>query len=373
MRKTKLTARRPDLVMLGMVLALLIFGTIVVYDASVVVATKSIGDKFYFVKWQLMWAAIGLFFLYITMRIDYHRYLRIALPLLITTLVAMGLVFAPVIGYASLSGAHRWLSFHFFQVQPAEVAKLTLAIFLAAWFDNKQDLKTWGRGLLPVIVLVAVLSVLLLLQRDLGSLLILIGMILAVYFVAGARLIHYLISVPVGILALMGIILSSTYRRARLLTFLDPTADPQGNGYHIGQILLALGSGGILGTGLGQSRGKFDYIPEVQTDSIFAVIGEELGFVGSIVLFALFGYLIYRGFSIVKNAPDRSGQLLALGIMSSLGIQIVLNLASMVSLFPLTGIPLPFISYGGSSLVVSLASVGILLNISRFQDSKSRH
>jgi cell division protein FtsW len=208
------------------------------------------------------------------------------------------------------------------------------------------------------------MAALILRQPDLGSFLIILFAAIITYLAAGGRVLYMALAAPlVGIAGTIAILISD-YRRARLLTFLNPTADPQGQGYHLNQILLALGSGGLFGSGIGQSRGKYEYLPEVTTDSIFAVIGEELGFIGAVVLIFLFGLLIYRGFRVAEKTVDPFGRVLAIGIVSTLAAQVVLNLAAMVSLVPLTGVPLPFISYGGTSLVVTLLSVGILLNIS---------
>lgn len=356
-------SHRPDIVLLLMVLALLVFGAIMVYDASIVSATRDFGDKYYYVKEQLKWIGIGLIGLFITMRIDYHFYRRLALPIFLSSLVLLVLVFAPVIGFEAY-GAHRWLNLRLFTLQPSELIKITLAIFLAAWLENKQELDSFKHGMLPLLVILGVIGALVMREPDLGTLIIITGMAIAVYFAAGAKLHYYLVGIPTVLMAGLAVILISPYRRARLFTFLDPTSDPQGASYHINQVILALGSGGLFGTGIGQGRGKYEYLPEVTTDSIFAVIGEELGFIGSVLVIGFLSALIYRCFKVVRSAPDRFGELLALGIVCVIAIQVTLNLAAMVALVPLTGIPLPFISYGGSSLVVSLMGMGILLNIS---------
>lgn len=367
MRKSS-SVHRPDLIFLGLVLGLLGFGAVMVYDASIVSATRDFGDKFYFVKEQLKWIGIGLAALVVTSQINYRLYQRLALPILGVSFILLLLVFIPGIGFSAY-GASRWIDLRLFSLQPAELMKLSLAVFLAAWFAEKRDLTSLTHGALPVLVLLAVLAGLLLKQPDLGTFIIIATMVLVVYFIAGARFVYYLAGIPILLGSILVLILTSSYRKDRLLTFLDPTTDPQGKGYHINQILLALGSGGLFGTGIGQSRGKFEYLPEVTTDSIFAVIGEELGFIGAVVLISVFAAVIYRGFRIAQAAPDHFGKLLAAGIVSYLAIQAVLNLAAMVALVPLTGVPLPFISYGGSNLVVTLASVGILVNVSKYRQS----
>jgi len=204
-----------------------------------------------------------------------------------------------------------------------------------------------------------------LLQRDLGSTIVFVVTAAIIYLASGGAIWKILIGLPIGLVAVLALVVTSEYRRKRVLAFLDPFSDPQGFTYHISQVLIALGSGGISGLGLGQSRQKFEYIPEVTTDSIFAIVGEELGFLGGVILILLFGFLIVRGFQIAENCQDRFGRILAVGLTSWLGVQAIVNLSAMVALIPLTGVPLPFISYGGSALVANLAAVGILLNISR--------
>lgn len=366
MKKSSSAARRPDLVLLSLVLGLVVFGMIVVYDASVVSVSRDFGDKFYYVKDQLKWLVVGILALFIGMKTPYHLYRRLAVPAMLVTMVALILVFIPGIGL-KIYGANRWLDFRLFVVQPAELAKLSLALFLAAWLENKADLTSFKRGVLPLLVILGIISGLILKQPDLGTAIIIAGMALIVYFAAGAKLFYYILGLPFIVGGGLISILISTYRKDRLLTFLNPAADPQGTGYHVNQILLALGSGGLFGQGIGQGRGKYEYLPEVTTDSIFAVIGEELGYIGALVLLTVFAILIYRCFKVVLAAPDRFGMLLALGITSMFAVQLVLNLAAIVVLVPLTGVPLPLISYGGSSLVVTLAGFGILLNISRYR------
>lgn len=364
MKKIKSSAQRPDLLLLAVVLGLIGFGAIMVYDASIVSATRDFGDKYYFVKEHLRWAAVGIAGMLVAIKIPYQFYRKLALPLLGLAVLMLLLVFVPGIGVRAY-GASRWIDLGMFTAQPVEFTKLALAIFLAAWLENKSDIQSFTKGLLPLLVILGVLGLLIMLQPDLGSFVIVASMAMLVYYAAGAKIIYYLMGLPAVFAAGLALILTSEYRTARLMTFLNPTADTQGQSYHINQVLLALGSGGLFGTGIGQSRGKYEYLPEVTTDSIFAVIGEELGFVGAVLLLAAFGAVFYRGFKIAKSAPDRFGMLLALGITLMIAVQAVVNLGAMVALLPLTGVPLPFISYGGSSLVVTLFGIGILLNISK--------
>jgi cell division protein FtsW len=365
----KTTIGRIDFILLVLVVVLLAFGAMMIYDASIVSAARDFGDKFFYVKNQLIWIGVGLFALFITSRIDYHIYYPLALPAFATCLILLLLVFIPALGIGAY-GAHRWLDFRIFSFQPSEIMKLVLAMFLAAWFSNREKALGLKDSVLPFLVIIAPVIGLIILQPDMGTMLVVIGMAFTMYFASGARVIYFTAVLGAGAAGFLIFALSSAYRRARIFTFLDPTKDPRDTGYHINQVLMSLGSGGIFGEGIGQSRGKYDYIPEVANDSIFAVIGEELGFIGSLFLFAALGFFIYRGFRIASLAPDRFGQLLATGIISTFAIQAILNLGSMVSIFPLTGVPLPFISYGGSSMVVTLASIGIILNISRHISTK---
>lgn len=338
---------------------LTLFGIVMIYDASSVIAFRDFGDKYHFLKDQTLWAAIGLSIIIIFSFIDYHFWQKIALPLLLITLVFLLGVFIPGFGIKAL-GARRWLDFKVFVLQPTDFAKISLSIYLAAWFANKERGRLWAFILLLGFVLGLVI-----LQPDMGTAIILAATALVIYFLSGANILHFLAMLPLLIGLLVVLIKFVPYRMARVLTFLNPLRDPQGASYHIQQILIALGSGGFLGLGLGQSRQKYEYLPESTTDSIFAIIAEEVGFLGSLVLIGLFIFLFFRGFKIATSAKDNFGKLLAGGLVSFLAIQTLINLGAQVALLPLTGVPLPFISYGGSSLIISLAAVGILLNISK--------
>ena len=360
----KNTTGKIDLILLALVLILLGFGAIMIYDASIVTAARDFGDKFFYVKNQLLWIGIGLVALFITSRIDYHTYFRFSLPFFAINLFLLLLVFIPAFGIGAY-GAHRWLDFRVFSFQPSELMKLSLVIFLSAWLSSREKLNSFRDSVVPFLAIIAPVAGLILLEPDMGTMIVLVGTAFTIYFASGANAFYFLGILITGIGGFLVFALSSTYRRARVLTFLDPTSDTRDTGYHINQVLMSLGSGGIFGQGIGQSRGKYDYVPEVANDSIFAVIGEELGFIGSLLLFSVIGFFLYRGFRIASLAPDQFGRLLATGIIGLTAIQTILNLGSMVSLFPLTGVPLPFISYGGSSMVVTLAGIGILLNISK--------
>lgn len=359
----KKKANSPDLILLFVSVILVIFGLLMVYNASVVSAFEDFGDKYYFLKHQSIWAILGFFSSLVLIRVDYHHWQKFTPYFLIITIVLLIAVFIPGLGVKAY-GAQRWLDFKFFTLQPAELAKLSFIFYLASFFAKKIRLA-------PFLIITTLIVAIVLLQRDLGTAVVISLTGFSIFFLSGAALWQIASLIPLGLISVGVLIMSSEYRRQRFLTFLDPTQDTLGRAYHINQVLIALGSGGLFGLGLGESRQKYEYLPEVTTDSIFAVIGEELGFIGALVLILAFLVVIYRGFKIAQKAPDRFGQILAGGIISWLAIQAFINLASMTALFPLTGVPLPFISYGGSSLVMAMVGVALLLNISTYSSSQA--
>lgn len=347
-----------DFPLLVTVSILVVFGLLIVYDASVIQGLRDFNDSYYYIKQQLIWVVLGIASLIFFTNFSYRKFKLLALPMVIVSFILLLAVFIPGLGVMG-GGAHRWLRLGFMTLQPAEIIKLTGVIYLAAIFEKK------GR-LMPFLILVGGVSLITaVLQKDLGSTIVFVATCTLMYFASGGPIWHFLVSLPVGLIAFLALVFTSSYRSKRVLAFLDPFSDTQGFTYHISQVLIALGSGGLFGLGLGHSRQKFEYIPEVSTDSIFGIIGEELGFLGGMLVIILFGVLIFRGFRISKNCPDNFGKILALGLTFWLGIQAVINLSSMVALVPLTGVPLPFISYGGSALVANMTAIGILLNISR--------
>jgi cell division protein FtsW len=281
-------------------------------------------------------------------------------------LVSLILVFMPGIG-AGAKGSYRWIDLQFFIFQPAELVKLILAIYLAAWFSNKEK----GRFLSFALLTGAVLF-LVLMEPDLGTATIILSEAGIIYFLSGGRIKHFLISIPLLGLLWLAIIKIEPYRASRLAGFLNVGDSFSQIDYHLKQILIALGSGGLTGVGIGNSRQKYGYLPESMTDAIFPIIAEEIGFIGANIVILLYIILISRGFYIASRAKDNFGKLLAAGIISFIGVQIIINLGSTTLLFPLTGVPLPFISYGGSALIVDMAAIGILLNISK-QATHGRH
>lgn len=341
------------------VLFLLGLGVLMVYDASSASAARDFGDKFYFLKEQLKWVILGLAAMILISTINYKILYKFSPVIIIGSIISLMLVFLPGIGVKAY-GASRWINLGFTVIQPSEFAKLALIIYLSAWFSSKEK----GR-LLAFLLLVGIIVGLILLQPDMGTAIIMAGTAAVLYFLSEAPVWHFLGLVPVVAAGTAFLAIISPYRLKRLTSFLDSGTDPLGASYHIRQALIAIGSGGLFGLGLGNSRQKYSYLPEATTDSIFAIIGEELGFLGAVFVIAVFIFFIISGIKIAANCKDSFGRLLAAGIVSWLTIQILINLGAMAALIPLTGVPLPFISYGGSALVVELTGVGILLSIDR--------
>lgn len=348
---------RLELLLFALTVSLLILGIIAVYNASVVEAYRDFGNKYHFVFQQLKWSTIGLTAFFVASRIPPSVYKKFALPFFVFTLILMVLVLIPGIGN-KLQGARRWISVGSFTLQPSEPLKLGLILYLAAWLEKPKPLGSF-------LLILGVVIGLTMLQPDLGTAIILATTGFLMFYLSGAQLFQLTGLAIGGGLVGAFMVLSSSYRRARLTTFLDPTKDPLGASYHINQVLLAIGSGGLTGVGLGKSRQKHQYLPEATTDSIFAVIGEELGFIGAIILIMLLLGLILLAFKIAEKSKGKFEQLLAAGIAGWISAQFLLNLSAMVALVPLTGIPLPLISYGGSSLISTLAALGILSSIAR--------
>jgi cell division protein FtsW len=359
-RKIKLVKQKPsvDRSLLVLVLIFVFVGLIAVADASAPQALNTYGDKFYLFKQQLMWAGAGLLALFITSKINYKFWEKVATPLFLLSLIPLLIVLLPHLGFKAL-GARRWIDTGLFNFQPSEIIKLSLSLFLAKVASKNKNTISYFLPLIIVIILI-------MLQPDLGTMLVVSTIGLSQIFISGINLLYFAGAIFIGFLGTLGLILISPYRKERLLTFLQMERDPLGASYHIRQVLLGLGAGGIFGVGLGASRQKYLFLPEASTDSIFAVIAEELGLVGAASVIFLFGFFVYKGLTIAMNAPDSFSRVLAIGITAWIGGQAFLNIASMVALVPLTGIPLPFISYGGSSLVTVLCACGILLNISKY-------
>jgi len=348
-----------------LIIGLTLFGLMMVGNASVVSASRDFGDKWHYFRHQAAWAGIGLVGFIVASRFPHHRLSHYAVPLLGTAIILLLLVLIPGLGVQAL-GARRWLNLGFTSFQPSELAKLALAIYLAKLAKNRPKFVQFMAPL-------GILCILIMAQPDLGTTLVILGMGLVTYFGMGGRLGPFALTAPVVVLAILGYVLISPYRLGRLQTFLNPEADPLGSSYQIRQALIGLGSGGVFGIGLGQSRQKFDFLPEATTDSIFAILAEEMGFVGASVLILAFLALGLLGLRISQNASQPFSQSLALSLTVWLWFQAFINLSALVALVPLTGIPLPFISYGGTSLVVNLVAAGILVNIGSPQTGYNRH
>lgn len=360
-RKKKLklrpAKRQFDWIFAGLVILLTLFGLIVVFDASVVEAYQQFGDKFYFLKLQAVWAVVGLIGLFVVSFIPAKVWSNFAMPFFFLSVILLIAVLLPGVG-VEVQGARRWLDLGFTTLQPSELAKLAAVIYLSSWLSKHQRF-------LPFIFITSILLGLVILQPDMGTAVILSLTAFSLYFLSGAPIKNLLTIGLIGAVIGLGLIVISPYRLNRLKTFLDPSTDPLGASYHIRQVLIALGSGGWSGQGIGRSRQKYQYLPEATTDSIFAVIAEETGFIGSSMVILALISLVNRGIRISRLASTKFTQLLAGGITSWFALQTLINLSAMVAILPLTGVPLPFISYGGSSLITMLVASGILLNISK--------
>lgn len=354
--QTMVQKHKPDFILLGSVIVLVLFGLLMVYNASPVNSLRDFGDPLRLIKLQTVWAFIGLIVGAVVYQIPYTFWKKASPFLFLLSLVLLLAVFVPGLGIETY-GAQRWLNFGFVSIQPAEFVKLSCVLYISALLSKKIKLFYF---LFTTFLVVSIVIA----QKDLGTSMIITLIGLSIYFISGAALRHFLLLVPfiIGVVAVS--ILTTEYRRSRFLAFLNPTVDPEGISYHIYQSLISIGSGGIFGVGLGQSRQKYGFIPEVTTDSIFAVVGNELGFLGALAVISVFLVLIFRCISVAKRAPDKFSQLVAAGLTAWIGFQTFINISGLIALLPLVGLPLPFISYGGSSLIASLVAVSILLNIS---------
>jgi cell division protein FtsW len=358
---------KPNIILIVIVLLLVVFGLIAIASASSVISYDQFGDNLAMLKNQLTHGVlIGIVFFIAFAIIPYTFWKKINLILLVVTLLLLVAVFIPGVGI-HYGGAQRWLDLGFTSFQPSELAKLSMVLFLAAWLDKRgKGIKEFTTGVVPFIAILGVVIGLILAQPDLGTLSIIAVSSVAMFFVAGARLWHLFVMfiASMGLLALA--IKLEPYRFARFTVFLNPSVDPQGIAYQINQSLLAVGSGGLFGLGLGQSRQKFNYLPEPAGDSIFAIMAEELGFIRVALIIIVFLLLAFQGYQIARRSSDNFGRLLAVGLTTWLVAQAFINIGALIGILPLTGIPLPFISFGGTALVVSMAAAGILVNLSRY-------
>lgn len=353
-----------DKILVALVVGLTLFGTVMVYSASAVLAQKNYGNQYYFLIRQGAWAVIGLIAMSVALRIDYRHYKRpgVLAPILgVTFLLLVIVLFFPAV-----NGTHRWIRYgSYVSIQPSEISKLALVAFLAFFLERKSDeIESFKRVFIPAGAVAAITIVLVAAEPDLGTALALGAVFTVMMFHSGAPL-RYLASMAVPAVPALVYMLIVPWRFKRLLVFLDPWKDQTGTGFQVVQSLIAIGSGGLSGTGFAQGKQKLFYLPAPHTDFIFAVIGEELGFIGAATVVMLFGLLAWRGFRAARFAPDLFGQLLAIGITVMIIVQALFNVSVALSLVPAKGIPLPFISSGGSSLAISLFAAGVLLNVSK--------
>lgn len=373
---SKQSYKSTDYILAGIVLFLTIFGVVMVYNTSVIIAFETFNDKYWFFKNQAVWALIGVVFAYIVSNINYHVWKQFGPLLLTINIILLVLVLIP--GFSSeVYGAHQRLVIpgipflNSVTMQPSELLKLTLILYLAGLFTFAKE-KRLPFPNVDFFKVLAVSLVLTAIEPDLGNAILIAGSAFIIYFTAGANLMLTSLIVFIGGSLATIFALISDYRRERITSFISSLINNSPATYHLTQVFIALGSGGLLGVGLGNSRQKYQYIPEVTTDSIFAVIGEEMGLLGSLlVIFGLF-FIIWRGYKIATTCQDNFGRLLVIGLTTNIALQTIVNLGGMVGLIPLTGVPLPFISYGGSSLTLLLISIGIIINISREKQVATR-
>jgi len=363
--KPKASQCEPDKSLIITIGLIIVFGLIMLSGASSVIAYVDKGDSYYYFKHQLLGLSLGLIAFGFFSCFDYHRLKKYAVWFLIFSVVLLSLVFIPGLGYGH-GTAKSWIKIFGQSLQPSEFVKLSFLIYLAAWLESrKQKLADLHQGIGPFMVVLAVIAGLMIAQPDIGTLFIIAMTSLIVYFVGGGKIRHILVMLIFAVLLFALMVQFKPYQMNRFKCLMDPQYDRQKVCYQVNQSLIAIGSGGIFGRGLCASRQKYMYLPEIQGDSIFAIIGEETGLIFSGGLVILFIFLFYRGYLISRKASDGFGRILAIGIVSWIVLQAMLNIGGMINLLPMTGVPLPLVSYGGSAMLASLAALGVLVNISR--------
>ncbi|MGD6964957.1 stage V sporulation protein E [Rossellomorea vietnamensis] len=356
----------PDFILIVVTLSLLAIGLIMVYSASAVWADYKFDDTFFFAKRQMLFAGVGILAMFFIMNVDYWTWRTWGKVIIIICFVLLVMVLIPGVGVLR-NGSRSWIGVGAFSIQPSEFMKLAMIAFLAKFLsENQKYITSFRKGLVPSLLLVFVAFGMIMLQPDLGTGTVMVGTAVVMVFIAGAKISHFAMMGLAGLAGFAALVLSAPYRIKRITSFLDPWEDPLGSGFQMIQSLYAIGPGGLLGLGLGESRQKFFYLPEPQNDFIFAILAEELGFIGGSLVLLLFSLLLWRGIRIALGAPDLYGSFLAVGIVSMIAIQVMINVGVVTGLMPVTGITLPFLSYGGSSLTLMLLAVGVLLNISRY-------
>ncbi len=345
---------------------LLITGLLAVYSASFAVGYQEYGDANYFVARQAIFALVGVGALIFFMRLDYNHLRALSVPMLAIALVGLVAVLLPGIG-VQRNGAARWFALGPVVLQPSEFAKLAVIIYISAWLASRgQQINKFSLGFVPFVLLLGVVGGLVIAEPDMGTTIIILLTASTLFFVAGAPLSHLALLIGVGGFISYAVILQRDYQLDRLVSFVSPESDPQGLGFQVIQLLIALGSGGPLGLGWGVSRQKYFYVPGAHTDGVFAILGEEIGFIGLMVILGMFAFFVYRGLRVTMRSQDRFATLLGIGIVSWITFQTLINIGGITRTIPLTGVPLPFLSYGGSSLIWILAAVGVLLSVSRY-------
>lgn len=360
------TKNKPDIYLLFFVILLVGIGLMMIYSASHIWATDKFADPFYFVKRQGLFAVLGIALMFFVMQIHYLQWKKYVYIILFLSYLLLILVLIPGIGIVR-GGAQSWIGIGIFSIQPAEFSKLALIIFLSTFLTSKNtEITSLKKGFIPSLFILFSTFGFIMLQPDLGTGIVLVLTCMLLIFIAGAKISHFLSLAAMGGIAFVGLILSAPYRISRITAFLNPWEDPLGDGFQIIQSLYAIGPGGLLGVGFKNSLQKYFYLPEPQTDFIFSIFAEEYGFIGGVGLLILFILVLWRGIYIALKAPDAFSRLLAFGIVGMITIQVMINISVVIGLIPVTGITLPLLSYGGSSLVLCLFSIGILLNISKF-------
>ena len=340
-------------------LILSIVGLIFIFEASAIGSARQYGDSFHYLKSQALWIFLGSIVMIIFSFIDHKKLYFLSFVSLILTIILLVAVLIPGVG-SKIGGARRWIDLGLFSLQPTELAKFSVIIYLASWFSGKEK-----NRFLPFITLICFLVFLVILQPDMGTAIIIFLISVIIYYFSGAKFTDFIYLFGGSVVSIFFLIKFSPYRFNRLLAFLNPAIDPQGISYHINQIFISLSSGGFFGRGLGASRQKYLFLPEAHTDSIFAIIGEEYGFIGGFILICLYFVFVYKIYHLVRLVPDKLSKLIAIGIFAFFNLQFIVNLAGMTGLFPIVGVPLPFLSYGGSNLLISFALIGIMLNIEK--------
>lgn len=363
------SAKRPDVMLIALTVVLTVMGLVAVYSASFVIALARFGDPNYYILRQLAFCAVGVIGLLIMMRTDYRLLRPLAVPLMVATI---GMLFAVLFIGQEAGGARRWIGVGEVTVQPAEFAKLTVIIYMAAWLSSKgANVRSFEQGLIPFVIILGLVSGLIMFQPNLGTTFIICVITVVMFWTAGASFLQMSALVSLGGVLMAILATVEGYRMNRLTAFFDAESDPQGTGFQTLQSLIAMGNGGWDGLGLGASRSKFFYIPESHTDGVFAIVGEELGLIATVTVVVIFMLFMIRGYQVAGRARDDFGMLMATGITTWIVAQALLNIGGITRVIPLTGVPLPFLSFGSNALVAVLLAVGVLLSISRY--GRGRH